>query len=174
MNIAVCSSGHGDDKEILLKSRKIGSLIAKTGNILLTGGGTGYPLAALMGNIGSKGKAACYSPAKDKEEHESFFKFSIIEGVDYIFTGRGIPGRNYDLVYNSGAIIIIGGRIGSLNEFTAAFALNRKIGILNGSGGIVKVIPEIVDICQLEQKRTVHYSEDPKRTYSLSVQVISI
>ncbi len=147
MKIAVCGSGFAEDKKILEKAKEIGREIAKSKNILLTGGGTGYPYAALRGAIIENGKIICYSPASNKEEHINKYGFPFEESVEYIFTNMGIPGRNLPLVKNADAIIIIGGQIGTLNEFTIAFAYNKKIGILENSGKLIELIPAIASIC---------------------------
>ena len=146
MKIAVCGSGLVEIKEFLERAKELGMEIAKSANILLTGGGAGYPYAALQGAISKNGKVICYSPAKNKQEHIEKYCFPFEEKEEYIFTGMGIPGRNLPLVQNADAVIIIGGQIGTLNEFTIAFAENKKIGILEGMGGKVGVSPEKAEI----------------------------
>lgn len=163
MKIAVCGSGLGESKEILEKAKEIGREIAKSNNILLTGGGTGYPYAAVRGAILEKGRVICYSPAKDKEEHMRKYGFPFEENVEYIFTNMGIPGRNLPLIQNADAVIIIGGQIGTLNEFTIAFVENKKIGILENSGRLVELIPEIVDVCDKRgESKNIIYSSNVK------------
>ena len=163
MKIAVCGSGLGESKIILEKAKEIGREIAKSKNILLTGGGSGYPYAAVRGAILEKGKVTCYSPARDKDEHISKYGFPFEENAEYIFTGMGIPGRNLPLVQNADSVIIIGGQIGTLNEFTIAFALNKKIGILEGSGKLVELIPKIAAVCDKRgESKKVFYSSSVK------------
>lgn len=163
MKIAVCGSGFGEDKKILEKAKEIGREIAKSGNILLTGGGTGYPYAALRGAILQNGKVICYSPAKNKEEHINKYNFPFEESVEYVFTNMGIPGRNLPLIQNAGAIIIIGGQIGTLNEFTIAFAYNKKMGILENSGKLIELIPKISAVCDKKgESKNIIYNSDVK------------
>ncbi len=162
MKIAVCGSGQAKDQKVLDKAKRIGIEIAQSKNTLLTGGGRGYPYAAVRGAILEDGRVICYSPAKDKEDHISNYNFPFEESAEYIYTNNGIPGRNLDLVQNADAVIIIGGQIGTLNEFTIAFALNMKIGILN-SGEITELIPKITEICDKRgESRNVFYSDDVK------------
>ena len=163
MKIAVCGSGSGENKEISNKAKEIGKEIASSNNILLTGGGTGYPYAAVRGSILENGKVICYSPAKDKGEHINKYNFPFEESAEYIYTNMGIPGRNLNLVQNADAVIIIGGKIGTLNEFTIAFAENKKIGILQGSGKITEIIPEIAKICdKTGESRNIIYESNVK------------
>lgn len=163
MKIAVCGSGLGENKEILEKAKEIGREMAKSGNVLLTGGGTGYPYSAVRGAIIENGKVICYSPAKDKEEHINKYGFPFEESVEYVFTNMGVPGRNLPLVKNADVIIIIGGQIGTLNEFTIAFAYDKKIGILKDSGGVVNLIPNITALCDKRgESKNIVYGSDVK------------
>lgn len=160
MKIAVCGSGLDENKEILEKAKEIGREIAKSNNILLTGGGTGYPYAAVRGAILENGKVICYSPASNKEEHINKYGFPFEESAQYIYTNMGVPGRNLPLVQNADAIIIIGGQIGTLNEFTIAFAHNKKIAILENSGKLEELIPSIAKLCDKrgESKNIIYES----------------
>lgn len=163
MKIALCGSGLSKNKEILEKAKEIGREIAKSHNILLTGGGTGYPYAAVRGAILENGKVICYSPAKNKEEHINKYNFPFEENAEYIYTNMGIPGRNLPLVQNADAVIIVDGQIGTLNEFTIAFAQNKKIAVLEGSKGITDLIPAIASICDKRgESRNIIYSRSIK------------
>ena len=163
MKISVCGSGLGEDKSILEKAKQIGREIAKSNHILLTGGGTGYPYVAVRGTILEKGKVICYSPAKDKKEHINKYQFPWEEKAEYIYTNKGIPGRNLPLVQNADSVIIIGGQIGTLNEFTIAFALNKKIAVLTGSSRLTDLIPQIAEVCDKQgESKNIIYSNNPK------------
>ena len=163
MKIAVCGSGLGEDKETLERAKEIGRAIAKSKNILLNGGCHGYPYAAARGAILENGKVLCYSPANNKEEHISKYNFPFEDNAEYIFTGKGIPGRNIPLVQNADAIIIIGGKIGTLNEFTIAFNENKKIGILKNSSKMVDLLPSIAKACDKKgESRNIIYTSDVK------------
>ena len=164
MTIAVCGSGIEANPLIEKKAEDIGKEIAKNKHILITGGCRGYPYAALKGALSEKGKAISYSPAKDKAEHITKYNFPIEKDVEYIFTGLGIPERNIPLVKAADAVILIGGQIGTLNEFTLAFHEKKKIGVLEGSGGITELIPKISEICEKSNETDiVIYEKDPKK-----------
>lgn len=169
MKIAVCGSGTGEDKEVFEKAKEIGKEIAKSNNILLTGGCSGYPYAAVRGAILENGKVICFSPAKDKEEHVTKYGFPFEENVEYIFTGKGIPGRNLPLVQNADKVVIIGGQIGTLNEFTIAFQKKKPIFVLGGSGGITDILPKIAEVCGKGVNGEVVYISDPKELVSSPV-----
>ncbi|HNT29920.1 MAG TPA: protein containing YHS domain protein, partial [bacterium] len=58
-------------------------------------------------------------------------------------TGIGFEARNVILVRAADAVIIIGGRIGTVQEFTIAYQSGKVIGILEHSGGNAALLPQI-------------------------------
>jgi|SRR3989344_1650793 len=165
MKIVVIGDGFGRKKEVLEKAKEIGKEIAKQKAILLTGGCLGYPYAAVKGAFEENGKIIGISPAKDREEHVAAYNFPIEGFSEIMYTGLGIPRRNYPLVEEADAVILIGGRIGSLNEFTIAFHLSKVIGVLKGSGGITEIIENIVEVCDKQDGRDklIVYDKEPKK-----------
>ena len=163
MKIAVCGSSSNSDKETAKKAFEIGKELAKNSVLVLTGAGNGYPYEAAKGAFSADGSVFGISPAKDEEEHKQNYKFPIDYLTDIEYTNLGIPGRNFPLVREADAIIIISGQIGSLNEFTIAFHYNKPIGILSNSGGITAILKEIAEICDKNgEKENIVYSEEPK------------
>ncbi|MFH0868401.1 MAG: hypothetical protein V1831_03735 [Candidatus Woesearchaeota archaeon] len=168
MKIAVCGSGSVIDKEIAKKAFEIGKEIAENNVLLLTGAGTGYPYEAVKGASSVNGRVFGVSPAKDKEEHVSKYSFPIDGFTKIEYTGLGIPGRNFPLVEEADAIIIISGQTGSLNEFTIAFHYNKVIGVLENSGGITLIIKQIAEICDKRgESKNIIYSSEPKELVAL-------
>ena len=163
MKIAVCGSGKGEDKRLLEKIRKIGEELAKHKSVLYTGGCWGYPYEAAKACFNENGKTIAVSPAKDLEAHKSLYNFPSDVFSEFIFTGLGIPERNYILVKNVDAVIILGGQIGTLNEFTVAFHDGKIIGVLQGSQGVTELIPNIAEVCDKRgEKENIVYESDPK------------
>ena len=168
MKIAVCGSNNALDNEILKKAFQIGEDLAKNNVLVLTGAGNGYPYEAAKGTFSNKGKVFGVSPAKDEQDHKNTYNFPTDAFTKIEYTGLGVPGRNFPLVKEADAIIIISGQIGSLNEFTIAFNDTKIIGILENSGGITDIIKEIAEICDKRgEKENVVYSSDPKELVSL-------
>lgn len=168
MKIAVCGSNNALDNEILKKAFQIGEELAKNNVLVLTGAGNGYPYEAAKGTFSNNGKVFGVSPAKDEQDHKNTYNFPTDAFTKIEYTGLGVPGRNFPLVKEADAIIIISGQIGSLNEFTIAFNDTKIIGILENSGGITDIIKEIAEICDKRgEKENVVYSSDPKELVSL-------
>lgn len=163
MKIAVCGSGLVTDSEVAKKAFEVGREIAEKGILLLTGSCAGYPYEAVKGAASVNREVFGVSPAKNQEEHIEKYGFPT-EGFTKIeFTNLGIPGRNFALVKEADAIIMISGKVGSLNEFTIAFHYNKPIGVLSGSGGITEIIEEVSEVInKTNEKESIVYSSDPK------------
>jgi uncharacterized protein (TIGR00725 family) len=163
MKIAISGGGSGNDPSIIEKAKELGTEIAKNKHILLTGGCHGYPYAALRGALVGGGKIIAYSPGKDEQEHITKYNFPIDEGVEYIYTGLGIPERNIPLVKAADVVIILDGKIGTLNEFCIAFHEQKKIGILK-TGKLPELIPKISEFCDKRgEKERIFYETDPTK-----------
>ena len=168
MKIAVCGSNSALNKEIAKKAFEIGKEIAKNSILLLTGAGNGYPYEAAKGAFSNNGKVFGVSPAKNEEEHINKYNFPTDTFTKIEFTGLGVPGRNFPLVKEADAIVVISGQIGSLNEFTLAFHNSKVIGVLQNSGGITNILQEIATICDKNgEKENIVYSSDPKELVEL-------
>lgn len=163
MKIAVCGASLPPfDKTILKKAYEIGKEIGVNNNILRFGGCWGYPYEAAKGAFENKGKVMAISPGKDRQEHVTKYKFPTENITEIQYTGLGIPERNIPLVKDSDAVIIISGQIGTLNEFTLTFHQKKIIGVLEGSGGITKIIKEIAEICRkVGEEDKIVYSKKP-------------
>ena len=160
MKIALCGSGKIEDQETANAAKTIGREIAKRKHILITGGGAGYPYFAVRGAFIEHGSIIAYSPAKDEEEHKNTYRFPIGEFSEIAYTGLGVPGRNMEVIKNADAVIILDGKVGTLNEFTIALQLKKRIGILKGRG-ITKLIPDIAKI--IGNNNNIIYEQDPKK-----------
>jgi len=164
MKIAVIGDKDGNDGAVLKKAHLIGKAIAATDSVLMSGGCEGYPYEATLGAFKNNGKTLAISPGKNEKEHVERYGFPL-EGFSEIrFTGLGIPRRNYPLIDEADAVIMIGGKTGTLNEFTLAFHAYKVVGILEGSGGIATFIDRIAEICdRQERKEKLVYDSDPER-----------
>ncbi len=162
--VAVIGLSEGPfDKEVSKKAVEIGKEIAKHDCILLCGATTGYTFEAARGAKQENGMVIGISPASNKEEHERSFGMPTENCDAIIYTGFGYKGRNVVLIRSADAVIMIGGKAGTLNEFTIAFALGKPIGVLEGSGGVTALISDIVEVCDKKgEKEKVIYSSAPK------------
>ena len=168
MKIAICGSSRAHDDSVEKKAFEIGVELAKNNILALTGAGKGYPYQAARGAFANDGKVFGISPAKNKEEHDNVYGFPNDAFTEMEYTGLGIPGRNFPLVKEADAIIVISGQIGSLNEFTIAFHYSKVIGVLADSGGVTGMLEQISQVCDKRgESKNIVYSSDPKELVSL-------
>ena len=161
--------------DVLKKAKRIGELLAENHCELFTGGSNGYPYEAVKGCHEKEGETVGISPAVNEEEHHEEYGFPTEGFTRLEFTGKGIPERNYDLIEKAEAIILVGGKIGTLNEFTLAYHKGKIIGILEGSGGIANMIQEIATVCaknntESNETENIIYSESPDEIVSLVLE----
>lgn len=166
MSFKICVSGaaEGDclNPKTIEKAEKVGEAIAKAGAILVTGATSGLPHYATKGAKKAKGISIGFSPAATRLDHVNRYKLPTKYLDLTVYTGFGYAGRNLILTRSADAIIIICGRIGTLNEFTVAFEDKKPIGILEDSGGIADEIEDITAIAHKHQCKVL-YEPDPKK-----------
>jgi uncharacterized protein (TIGR00725 family) len=126
--------------------QKAGAAIARAGHSLLSGATVGIPNYAAIGYKAAGGKMSLgISPAASKVEH--VYKYRLpTEAYDVIlYTGLHYVGRDDLLINSSDAVVSIGGRLGTLHEFTIAMETDTPIGFLQGAGGISNEIKSIIN-----------------------------
>ncbi len=149
-----CSDGSHEKAEL------VGREIARSGCVLVTGATTGMPYWSAKGAKAEGGIVIGLSPAASKIAHIKTYRLPVDYHDLIIYTGFNYAGRNLLLTRSSDAIIVICGRIGTLNEFTIGFEDQKPIGVLEGSGGTADRIREIVEQSHRGPGKIV-YSKDP-------------
>lgn len=162
----ICVSGAAEtdycNEGALEKAKKVGEEIVKHNGVLVTGATTGIPYWAAIGAKEAGGISIGLSPAGSEIEHIRKYHLPIDYFDLIIYTGFEYSGRNLLLTRSSDAIIIICGRIGTLNEFTIAFEDKKPIGILIGTGGQADMIAKIIDKAHRGPGKII-YDDDPHK-----------
>ncbi len=164
MNYSICVSGAASGKTVASShelAASLGRAIANRGHILTTGATVGLPFYAAVAAKEAGGMSIGFSPAASLREHVAKYRLPI--GVfDFInFTGMHYVGRDVHLVQSSDAIITVGGRFGSLHEFTTAIESRMPCGVLLGSGGTADLIPELMQRLEPINQDMLIYDTDP-------------
>ncbi|MAF14132.1 MAG: hypothetical protein CMI53_04555 [Parcubacteria group bacterium] len=144
------------------KAEEVGRSVAEHGFVLTTGATSGVPYYAAKGAKKAGGTVIGFSPAVSKIAHLKTYKLPLDYHDLIVYTGFDYAGRNLILTRSADAVIVVCGRIGTLNEFTVAFEDNRVIGILEGSGGIADHVRSILDIAKRGEGRIV-FDKDPRK-----------
>lgn len=178
MKYQICVSGAASGNTVSASHQlafDLGKAIAESGMTLTTGATVGLPWFAAQGAYSVKkreGVSVGFSPASSFREHVAVYKLPTVE-FDYInFTGMAYVGRDVHLVRSSDALITVGGRMGSLHEFSTALESRKVCGVLLGSGGLADYIPTLLDNIDAPGAKDVIYDTDPKRLVTKVIEVL--
>ena len=165
MSYQICLSGaaKGESVEEGYKmAYAMGREIAKAGHMLLTGATTGLPDYAASGTKAEGGQSVGISPAASKIEHVKKYRLPTDCYDVILYTGLHYVGRDSLLVASSDAVISIGGRLGTLHEFTIAMEMRKPMGFLMGAGGVSTEIKDILRAAGKDHAGAVIFDTDPK------------
>jgi len=164
--IAVSGAAKGESVEEGKKlARAIGAAIAESGHSLLTGATVGLPNYAAEGYKAAGGQMSVgVSPAASKIEHVMKYRLPTKAYDTILYTGLHYIGRDTLLITSSDAVVSIGGRLGTLHEFTIAMESEKPIGFLQGAGGISEEIQNILSLAKpTPNADAVFFDENPEK-----------
>ncbi len=177
LQYSICVSGAAAGKTVITSSKlaeRVGAAIAAKGHILTTGATVGLPYHAARGAKLAGGVSIGFSPASSLREHLHKYRLPHVF-FDFInFTGLNYVGRDQYLVQSSDAIITVGGRFGSLHEFTTALEAGKPCGVLIGSGGTADIIPELMEMLDPPHRSLVVYSDDPEKLVDMITDILDV
>lgn len=152
-------------------SKKVGQEIARQKCILITGATTGVPYFAAQGCKGLGGFSVGFSPAASEAAHVKKYKLPIDAFDIIIYTGFDYSGRNLLMTNAADGVIIICGRMGTLNEFTTAFEDQKPVGVLEGSGGTADKI-KLIAVGPYRGVKKIVYNKNPKNLVKKLIDLI--
>jgi len=161
----ICVSGAAEtgvcSPDALERAKEVGREIVRHNGVLVTGATTGIPYWAAVGAKEEGGISIGISPAASEEAHVKTYHLPVDYFDMIIYTGFEYAGRNLLLTRSSDAVIVICGRMGTLNEFTIAFEDKKPIGVLTQSGGMSDFYDDVVEKAKRGPGKIV-YESDPK------------
>ncbi|GAC1498549.1 MAG: hypothetical protein NVS1B10_00480 [Candidatus Saccharimonadales bacterium] len=163
--ICVSGAAKGDSvEEGKLLAASLGRAIAESGHALMTGATIGLPNYAAEAYKKAGGEMSVgISPAASKVEHVMKYRLPTLAYDTIIYTGLHYVGRDTLLITSSDAVVSIGGRLGTLHEFTIALETDTPIGFLQGAGGISEEIQTLMGLAHpLRQNAMVTFNESPE------------
>jgi uncharacterized protein (TIGR00725 family) len=175
LRYSICVSGAASGDTVTtaaVLAAKLGTAIASSGHILTTGATVGLPYYAATAARKAGGMSIGFSPAVSLREHARKYRLPR-DCFDFInFTGLNYVGRDLYLVQSSDAVITVGGRFGSLHEFTSALEAHKPCGVLLGSGGTADEIPKLMEILEPPDGDLVVYDDDPERLVQKIITIL--
>ncbi len=141
---------------------KIGAAVAKAGHSLMTGATSGLPNNAAEGYKAAGGKMSLgLSPAASKVEHMLKYRLPVKAYDAILYTGLHYGGRDALLINSADAVVTVGGRLGTLHEFTIAAETGTPIGVLEGAGGISAQIEGLLKLLPNANPDLIIFDENP-------------
>lgn len=164
------SAGGRISDQARLQCRELGRQIAQHNCIIITGACPGLPHEAVLGAKEYGALAIGISPALALQEHIDRYHSPYEEYDALIFTGSGLMGREIEAIRSCDIVCIVGGRSGTLGEFSIAFDEGKLISVLQGTGGIAEHIDEIVAFIEKHTDAELIYSHDPRELVEAAIQ----
>jgi uncharacterized protein (TIGR00725 family) len=175
LKYSICVSGAASGETVASShelAERLGVAIATQGQVLTTGATVGLPYYAARGAKKAGGMSIGFSPAASLREHLRKYRLPR-DCFDFIsFTGMHYVGRDMYLVQSSDAVITVGGRFGSLHEFTSALEARKPCGVLIGSGGTADLIPQLMEALEPPEGDLVIYDSDPERLVARIIEIM--
>ena len=152
-------------------AKEVGREIILQGGVLVTGATNGIPYWAAIGAKEAGGLSIGLSPAASEEAHVKTYRLPTDYFDIIVYTGFDYSGRNLLLTRAADAVILICGRMGTLNEFTIAFEDKKPIGVLVGSGGVNEIIKSLVARAP-RGTGAICYDSNPKRLVAKVIKLL--
>ena len=157
------SAGSDESKDAGVQAFILGETIGERGLILITGACPGLPYESAMGARSKGGLSVGISPALSLDEHIHKYESPTGAFDVIIYTGSGLMGREVTNIRSSDMVVIVGGRSGTLGEFSIAYDEGKLIGVLENSGGITSALPDIVNSIDKDTGAKLIYEGDPEK-----------
>jgi uncharacterized protein (TIGR00725 family) len=162
--ICVSGAARGDSIETgKLLAAEAGREIVRRGHLVTTGATRGLPYYAAKAAKEEGGKdisSIGFSPAASRLAHVKKYQLPLDVFDTVLFTGFEYTGRNLLLIRSSDAVVMVGGRIGTLNELTIAIEERKPIGVLLGSGGMTDEVEHVLKAAK-RARTGIIFDHDP-------------
>ena len=134
--------------------------IAARGHITLTGATRGLPHEAAKAAKSAGGISVGFSPAASRAEHVKKYKLPLDVYDTVRYTGFHYTGRDLLLVRSCDAMVMVGGRIGTLHELAIALEERKPVGVLLGSGGMTMEVEHVLRAAK-RARTGIIFNHDP-------------
>ena len=112
-----------------------------------------------------------FSPAASRLAHVKKYRLPLDAYDCILYTGFEYTGRNLLLVRSCDAVIMVGGRIGTLNELTIAIEERKPIGVLLGSGGMTAEVERVIKAAK-RTRTGIIFGHDPAKLVDELIAIV--
>ena len=175
LKIGIMGSASGPimrNKTFQKKAYRVGKAVAEHNCFLVNGACPGLPDEAARGAKEAGGTCIGISPAFSQEEHIKVYKSPIKNHEIIVYTGFGLMERDILNIRTSSGVVILGGGIGTLNEFTIAYDEGIPLAVLLDGGGINNHITHILKICKRKKTKNLIFDKDPEKLVERLIKLI--
>lgn len=169
--IGVMGSVAGFNDQASDLSFRLGKAIAEHRCAIITGACPGLPHDAVLGARAAGGLTVGVSPGHNFAEHTIKYGSPWKEYDVLIYTGSGLMGREITGVRSCDIVVLVGGRSGTLGEFSIAYDEGKLIGVLQGTGGIAEHVSTLVEVINKNTGAQIVYDNDPDRLITRLVEL---
>jgi len=148
-------------REVLRKAYETGKAVAENDCVLITGACPGLPYETARGCIEAGGLSVGISPGLSHWEHKTKYHSPDDLYDILIFTGSGLMGREVTAIRSCDIVVIIGGRSGTLGEFSIAYDEGKLIGVVEETGGITEHMERILTAIDKNTGAKILFDKDP-------------
>jgi uncharacterized protein (TIGR00725 family) len=137
--------------------------VVRQGHLVITGATRGLPYygaKAAKEEGGDDITSIGFSPATSRLAHVKKYRLPLDVFDTVLFTGFEYTGRNLLLVRSCDAMLMVGGRIGTLNELTIAIEERKPVGVLLGSGGMTEEVESVLKAAK-RARTGIIFDHDP-------------
>ena len=160
---------HKDLKDAAIK---LGELIASNGYEAATGTSIGAAHIVILKAKELGAKTIGFSPDSDSNGHIQKSDNASLCCFDKVFFISGFTKRSIRFIFSCDAIIVLGGRMGTLSEYAIAFEENKPIGVLTSSGEIAGHLKKITAFCNKHRKEPVFFCSDAEKLFRRLVEYL--
>lgn len=175
------AAGGGEMVKATAKAQIIGEALAKTNCVVITGACPGLPFAAAEAAHALGGEVWGFSPSVNLINHKKATPKDnpkIYRKIFYIpknfrFVKDLEVTRKYRNVLSTAtadAGIVISGRWGSMHEFCSLHDYGKVIGVLTGTGGIAKELPQLMRRIAKPSQAKVIFNSNPVKLVKLVIE----
>jgi uncharacterized protein (TIGR00725 family) len=149
-----------DRLRLAVVAESLGRAIVDQDCLLITGETTGLPELVARAVRAHGGFTVGISPAHSFVEHQQRYGLPSQRSNVVIYTGFGFKGRNVINIRSSDIVVIFGGSIGTLNEFTIAYDEGKIIGVLEGTGGVADFVRDLIGALPKQTQAALFFNRD--------------